>query len=98
MNGIYGRYDLIDDNAYSYIDGPSYLSDDASRYKKIPYNVAINMDSYCSCIASSDVSSNISGLICRSYESNTSWKIVKYNDLHDNENYCIVDRNGKLHS
>lgn len=84
---MYGKYMLTADYAYSYAGGPSYLSSDAARYKQIPLDVAQTYENY-------DI--ELSGLVCRSYESDVGWTIKKYYSYEDSkEHYRIADKHGK---
>ena len=75
VSRMYGKYDLADDYAYSYVGGPSYM-EGSSNFKPIPYKTAESMENFMQ--IASDNGIPVSGLLCRSYKSSTDWKIVKY--------------------
>lgn len=90
QNSIFGEYVLEDDFAYSYSDGPSYLE----KHQRIPFEDAQLLDNF-NVIGKYD-NAEISGLVCRRYESGKGWQILKYYKYGevDEELYSIVSKNG----
>ena len=96
-NRMYSRYDLVDDYAYSFINGPSYMHKDGEHAPE--YNIAVDMDNWLE-IGEED-GTTISALVCRKYDSNTNWSIVKclrYDDGSpaEDEQYLIVDKDRRI--